>query len=441
MRKITIEGFGPIKKIDVSLDKNLSVIIGQQASGKSTFAKTVYFCRKIRDYCFDYANMIMGSEKINESELYLNFLKHLRKPFMGYFGTTKHMDRFFIRYFFECLDERYVTITLDPDGYARFKFSPELERELKVILKAVAEFAGENDDSWMMDIYEKRKHFSGILKKRIMKVFADDEKLLYIPAGRNMLALLSESINLSPALGYGEKVNIDQTDLITQEFIMYIASIKSTFGSRLDEITKNYLKTVQGQIRNRDVEVASELIHNILRGDYIADSDGEKLYYDTEHWVKIMFASSGQQEILWALNMIFLTILKNEKTFLDFEEPESHLFPDAQENIAKLVGLMINSSKSEVLITTHSPYMLTSFNMLIYSSNVEKDKSMGSIVDKWFRIEKNSVAAYGIGIDKIGKNGTFVNLLGKETGLIDAYQIDHVSTQINEIMDRLFDLE
>ena len=47
MRKITIERFGPIKKIDVSLDKNLSVIIGQQASGKSTFAKTVYFCRSI----------------------------------------------------------------------------------------------------------------------------------------------------------------------------------------------------------------------------------------------------------------------------------------------------------------------------------------------------------------------------------------------------------
>ena len=441
MRKITIERFGPIKKIDVTLDKNLSVIIGQQASGKSTFAKTVYFCRKIRDYCFDYANMIMGSEKINESELYLNFLKYLRKLFMGYFGTTKHMNQFSIRYFFECLDERYVTITLDTDGYARFKFSPELERELKVVLEAVAEFAGENDDSWMMDIYERRKHFSGILKKRIMKVFADDEKLLYIPAGRNMLALLSESINLSPVLGYGEKVNIEQTDLITQEFIMYISSIKSTFGSRLDEITKNYLKTVQGQIRNRDVEVASELIHNILRGDYIADSDGEKLYYDTEHWVKIMFASSGQQEILWALNMIFLTILKNEKTFLVFEEPESHLFPDAQENIAKLVGLMINSSKSEVLITTHSPYMLTSFNMLIYSSNVEKDKSTGSIVDKWFRIEKNSVAAYAIGIDKIGKNGTLVNLLGKETGLIDAYQIDHVSAQINEIMDRLFDLE
>ena len=53
MRKIVIKKFGPIKEINVSLDKNLSVVIGQQASGKSTFAKTVYFCRKIRDYCFD----------------------------------------------------------------------------------------------------------------------------------------------------------------------------------------------------------------------------------------------------------------------------------------------------------------------------------------------------------------------------------------------------
>lgn len=441
MRKIVIKKFGPIKEINVSLDKNLSVVIGQQASGKSTFAKTVYFCRKIRDYCFDYANIVMGSEKINEAELYLNFLKYLRKPFMGYFGTTRHMDHFFIRYFFDCSKGKYVTITLGADGYARFKFSPNLEKELQSILSEVAKFARNIDGFGMMDIYEKRNHFGLLLKKQLTQVFVDDEKLFYIPAGRNMLALLSESINLSPALGYGEKVNINQTDLITQEFIMYISSIKSMFGSRLDEITKNYLKTVQGQIRNHDVEVAGKLIHSILRGDYIADSEGEKLYYDTNHWVKIIFASSGQQEILWALNIIFLTILKNEKTFLVFEEPESHLFPDAQENIAKLVGLMINSSKSEVLITTHSPYMLTSFNMLIYSSNVEKDKSTESIVDKLFRIEKNSVAAYGVGIEDIGESGNFVDLLGKETGLIDAYQIDHVSTRINEIMERLFDLD
>lgn len=49
MRHIKIENFGLIREIDIDLDKDLEVIIGPQASGKSTFSKTVYFCRKIRD--------------------------------------------------------------------------------------------------------------------------------------------------------------------------------------------------------------------------------------------------------------------------------------------------------------------------------------------------------------------------------------------------------
>lgn len=50
MRRIIIQNFGPISSIDLLLDKSLNVIIGAQASGKSTLAKTIYFCRKTRDY-------------------------------------------------------------------------------------------------------------------------------------------------------------------------------------------------------------------------------------------------------------------------------------------------------------------------------------------------------------------------------------------------------
>ena len=48
MKHIEIQDFGPIKKIDLDLDNDLEIVIGPQASGKSTFSKTVYFCRKIR---------------------------------------------------------------------------------------------------------------------------------------------------------------------------------------------------------------------------------------------------------------------------------------------------------------------------------------------------------------------------------------------------------
>ena len=120
MRHITIEHFGPIKKIDIDLNKKLEVVIGPQASGKSTFIKVVYFCRKIRDYFLQYLSGVINTELNYTDELYTNFLKYIRRPFMGYFGTTKHMGDFFIRYYYDKETDRYVSINLDKDRYAKF---------------------------------------------------------------------------------------------------------------------------------------------------------------------------------------------------------------------------------------------------------------------------------------------------------------------------------
>ena len=62
MRHVTIKRFGPIMEIDIDLDKSLEVIIGPQASGKSTFSKVVYFCRKIRDYFLQYLDSVINTE-------------------------------------------------------------------------------------------------------------------------------------------------------------------------------------------------------------------------------------------------------------------------------------------------------------------------------------------------------------------------------------------
>ena len=230
------------------------------------------------------------------------------------------------------------------------------------------------------------------------------------------------------------EIDISQIDLITQEFIQYIRDMRADFGSKLEEMTQNYLKTVKGQIKNHDVETACRLIRKILRADYICDKDGEKLFYDDEHWVKLMFGSSGQQEIVWGLNIIFWAILKNEKTFLVFEEPESHLFPDSQEVIAELVALMIHSSKSQVIITTHSPYMLMAVNLLLYSGKEERHNE-NVVVQKELRLQPGSVGSYFLS----NETGSLKNIVGKKKGLIDALAIDGISESINERMDRILE--
>ncbi len=442
VRWIEIDNFGALGHVKIPLDKPLQIVIGPQASGKSTLAKSIYFCRKIRDYLVAYVRDMMNAPNVGEynGEYYVNFLKFLRNPFVWCFGTTKHMENFKIRY---CYDEAHdslkaktVTITLDEDRFASFRFSDGIRTEIESVFQEVLIAVKSIPDS-ISDAFSAQENILKLVRRRAETIFADDERLLYIPAGRNMLATIPDLIqpDSGGTSGQHHYVDISQTDVITQDFIRYIQLMRKRFGSRLEEITQNYLKTVKGQIRNKDVELACNLIRSILKADYVYDPDGEKLYYEENKWVKLMFGSSGQQEVLWALNCMFLIILQSEKTFLVFEEPESHIFPDAQEAVVQLVALMINSSGSEVFLTTHSPYMLTAVNLLIYSGLVEGDSNSSATIQRQYRLKPRSVAAYMLS----GRKKEPTDLINPKRGLIDALKIDGISDSINERMDRLFD--
>jgi predicted ATP-binding protein involved in virulence len=121
------------------------------------------------------------------------------------------------------------------------------------------------------------------------------------------------------------------------------------------------------------------------------------------------------------------------------EEPEAHLFPEAQKNIMELISLMINATGSQVIITTHSPYILASANLLIHSGSVE-NKISGEevIIEKNMRLNKDEVSAY-----ILTKDGSFAyrSIIDEGTRLIEAREIDSVSNIINQQTEKLIDLE
>lgn len=100
MKEIRIRQFGAVSKAMIDIDKGMQVLIGEQASGKSTICKTVYYCLKIRDYTLDF---LMNKEQFLENhpnEYFNNYMKYLQKQFMGCFGKTRHMRYFEIEYIF-----------------------------------------------------------------------------------------------------------------------------------------------------------------------------------------------------------------------------------------------------------------------------------------------------------------------------------------------------
>lgn len=431
-RTIEIQNFGPIRRATINLEKNFQIFIGAQASGKSTVCRVVYFCQKIKGYTLDF---LMDSAQFTENhcnEYFNNYFKFMTGRFMGCFGKTTHMQKFFIKYKF---NGKQIVIKLNTDGYVRFIFDNGLKEEIEALILETSEMYkqewGDNKFASIIDNVTAMAFMKRQLQKKLNDLFEEQAEIIYIPAGRSLLATMSEQLH---------EFSVSDMDLTMQEFINLIRVTKSKFGNKIPEMIKNYTKTVKGQINNNAVEQAYALIKKILKADYTSESDGEKIYFDERHWVKLMYGSSGQQEALWILMLIFVTILENKCVYMIIEEPEAHLFPIAQKDMVNLIALMSNVTDSEVLLTTHSPYILTSLNILLFSAKVEKHtKSMGTaVIPRNMRVAYNMFDAYRV--DENTEEG-LISLMDEESNMISTQYIDEVSMITNSELDELFDME
>ena len=465
MKKIIVRNFAMIRYQELDLDANLNIIIGPQASGKSTLMKLIFFCRKLRDYLLAYLTNPNNFQNVDPSRRTVNLNNYLKRRFMDYFGTTRHMPRFEVRFYFNVEANRYVTLTLDENGYLHFSFEETMWRDISSYLRQTERryqkaLSGNFPDYTYLADYT-RNYYTHALGS----LFDDWEELIYVPAGRNILAILSDAqltrtealpaesmqSNLYPPKSSDD--NAPEMDMFFQDFIRLIRFIRPRFGVSLSEVIQEY-SLMQDYTKEdakrrpglRNAELAIPIIKSVLKADYRYDPDGEKLFYTEQDYVKLMFASSGQQEVLWILLLIFLKILEDRHVFLVLEEPESHLFPEAQKHVVELVALLIHSTNSHVVITTHSPYILTSANLCAYSAKVENDskgeQSREPVVAAHLRVSPDKYDAFMTNPDEEqGENAPFLTRIKDEDGLTDATKIDGVSDEINEQMDELIELE
>lgn len=131
------------------------------------------------------------------------------------------------------------------------------------------------------------------------------------------------------------------------------------------------------------------------------------------------------------------------KTFLNLfiEEPESNLFPAQQKKVTSyLVSLLKEKNKPDIMISTHSPYILTSLNNLLFAGQLYADKKVDKnklkdIIPQKYKLNPSEFNAYLV------KNGALIDLIDKESGLIRADKIDEISTQIADEFDTLLSLK
>ncbi|MFH1115806.1 MAG: AAA family ATPase [Pseudomonadota bacterium] len=434
MQRITLKPFGPIKDVEIDVN-DLMIFIGPQASGKSTISKVIHFFKSLRYDLFPY--VLEAAEQGATEEPLEGFADLVSKRFLETCVPTRRNWRFFCSYDYG----NGAVLSIKKElGYVIPEFSDEFKKRFFSIWDQAREYCKKPGaatsknlptDDWF-GAYLRHWAFIEALNPRPRDWFNDRREYVFIPATRGVLATLSNQL---------QSLDMEKLDCLTRTFIDKISYIRHRVRELgLRELVR-FEKMVFGpkKVHSTYLTLAEKLIDSILKARYRQDSYGEDLSFGrwTSDRIGIDYASSGQQEAVWILLLIFLLILDRETASIVIEEPEAHLHSEAQLDLVHLIALFCNVSENQAILTTHSPYVLSSLNNLFYAHRVGRNNSSttGRIVNRKLWLDPARTDAYFV------SDGMLVPIKDKDTGFIKSEMVDSASETINRTYEQLFDLD
>ena len=421
MQKLTITNLGPVSDCSIEI-KDFMVFTGSQASGKSTIAKSIFYFNHLKDVLLDIVRKSIERPTLFETApLKERFVRTAADVFYQSFGEE------------EDLNDGGLYFTYDNESKINVEINNGDAKGIDivcsdVIIEKISELEVMAKKSKVKELEEIRKFID-------CDIFACDRDVIYIPAGRSLHTMLTAQINyLYSVMDDMQKSTLDYC---TKCYIEEVFRIKDFFNQSPEQLAKRTLNRVGLGVAEEKVQSAIVLMKKILQGEYRNVNGSERLFYNQDKSVKLNYASSGQQEAVWITNTLFYHMLDQRPTCFIIEEPETHLFPNAQKLITEFIALVKNG-KNYVVLTTHSPYILGSINNLLYandlSEKVDKDR-LSEIINSDFWLDYSSLGAYFL------ENGVAKDIKDKEFADINHDVIDGASLDINDAYERMVELK
>jgi AAA15 family ATPase/GTPase len=395
MSTITVKNYGPIRgKIKFETGDKLTVIVGDQATGKSTIAKLIHL---IETYLYEflqrYARNNLEFVHPNESEYFINRLTA--------WGLYPLEDDSLIEYV-----NTIGTYTIEGKNKYSFIGSEGLK---KVYEKAKIE---------LVSTYSLSKHAGRI----------------FIPAERAFF----EHIKDNSLYHQTERNGFIKEFLWYRDCVIY-QNINNTLNESLNKyLITNPSRVTSNESRIHYFETGEKLIHLIRSimscDELIIKGTDAKCLKESAVYIRneavltdIRIAASGQKALEPLLLTLFSIFLENKRYVINIEEPEVHLFPKTQVQLIELIMAIANETNSNVFITTHSPFILKSVNLLVCSGVKEGTHTTNNdVVPLGSRIFENKCYAYLL--RKENNNTTCKPIVNEISKLIEVSEIDTIST-------------
>jgi predicted ATPase len=384
--KLIVKDFGPIKNAELDL-KKVTIFIGPQGSGKSALAKLVAIFNN-GEFLFD-AYIGRAAEeyfKKFQSEYFININTSVSFNTNNYEAFFKVDSLNFTskkeNTFFQGIQvEQFTNYTLE-----------SLKGEWQRILERAKN--GSNEQDLIL-----RSEVLPFVQKRINRLIS---KIKYLPTERFLVSSISDSI-----LG-----------LLSAEVALQKSTIE--FG-RDFEISRSNIPT---------------LFIDYLNITYKYENGRNLVFHNETDSMPLSASASGHQSTI-PLHLTVEHFSKDGNTHFIVEEPELNLFPTTQKELVGYLADKCTQNGNELLMTTHSPYILSAINNLIFAYKVahevpEKAEEVAQIIPREQWLNPDDVAAYYVA------DGTVTSIIHEGEGLIGENELDAISEDISGERDQLF---
>ncbi|MDE6354227.1 MAG: ATP-binding protein [Prevotella sp.] len=394
--RLIVKSFGPVKDMDITFRK-ITILIGDQGTGKSCVAKL------FSTFMWLEKDLVMKRRKVDYYEKGEIFRTRL------------------------CFYHR-VDSFLKPETYIRFEGTAYS-----------FEYSGGR-----LRITETGKDIESL------------PKIMYVPAERSVLSVAENRAKLikelpDPCLTFNDEF-VDSKSSFRAGYELPFGNlhyrydslngVSNIWGDGYEEAPVHLSKASSGIQSALPLCLVSEYLSRM-----VAEGDGVKLSVSEirrmEREVEAIMSNKDYSESVKEIMLKRLSVTSRYGRFINIaEEPELNLFPGSQMDV--LCSLVRNNASSPgnmLLLTTHSPYTLAIFNMMIMAGKVMAG------VDDGMSGEATETVAAGCPIcpDDIaafcltGTDGDAYcqSIISDTTGLISKNALDMVS---EEIMTRFNDL-
>ena len=447
MERLIVKNFAGIKEAELEF-RDITVLIGPQAEGKSVIAKLMYVMRE-------------GRKWVERNEISKEIYKRVRvNPELStavgmHIKSDMQINNIIRDLLIEAMDSSawntipgaqlvsildYVAI----QGTTEIKIDAMRRKIGGVSITLSDEFRRNTADNPLISAFTTifmhiipksakipKSEYAKLVKFFIDRLFEDIIKFfhIFIPANRSIYALIQRM----PELWVGA---------LTDSMFIH-------FGTYYEQVKRWWFN------EGMHNETLRSLMEGFVGGELVETALGEAIKHPDGRVVDMVMVSSGQKEILpLVLTLLWLIEKKDEiyNVVLYIEEPEAHLFPETQKKLVNLIAEVYNALKGRLrlVITTHSPYILTALNNLLYAGYIRdkfKDrKDVAAKLEKVLRRQENIpslgsriISPSKVAVYEVKRSGTRSIL--DENGLISDSYMDEIADELHREEEELYEIK